>query len=1037
MFVVVDEIVEVLMRRLATCAAAGALLLVSGTLAQQAPVDVALTNGKIITVDERFTIAQAVAVRGDQIVAVGTNEEINRLAGPATRRIDLRGQSVIPGLIDNHMHLLRYATTWKYEVRWDGVETRKEALELLRARAQASKPGEWIYNLGGWALEQFNDDPKPFTRDELDRVAPDNPVFLQASYFEAFVNSRGAQVLGVTTPTGHIDEDGFRPLVNKLPLVVDENIEASMGGMIHDLNRSGLTAVGSAGCDPDELARYIRWADETRLNIRVYCITAPGGGGGVDQLLPRIAQMKLFQGDKWIDHHTYGEGVLGALSDPMFRHRESTKAEDLAQWRRIVTEIAKAGMPLHVHTNFTETIDAFLDQIQAVDKEYPVRNLRWVLAHFNQPNAAQLERMKNLGMYAAVHPWAVINGGINLRQFGDAALDMAPLATIQASGITWGFGSDGSRANQILPFETLSWAVTGKMVGGKTVLRQPISREDALIAHTRKNAYLVFQENNLGSIQAGKLADLVVIDRDYLTIPADQIKDIKVVMTLVGGRIAYEAAAAQQTQQTQQTPITDPLPNVVKRGLSVEIRNVTRLPETRGLRPPDQDVTPAGYARVSYVRDAPDGRRFTNDSRGFLYLLDRDNKPSLYVDVGAVFPRAVYNRLESGFVGFDFHPEFARNGLFYTVHAERAPGNPATPNFIPPGFTPADVTYHNIITEWRATNPAANTFQGTRRELLRVAHIVANLTHPYGHIEFNPTAKPGSPDYGLLYTSGSDLGFSNGGGPHANNPGQAQRLDSLIGAILRIDPRSPSVSGGVKGLGDYTIPPANRFAADGDPKTLGEIYAYGFRNAHRLSWDLTDGTMFAADIGMNHIEEINIVRNGENYGWMKREGYFENGVTRPGGALNQLYPLPPDVMNGRTKDGFTYPVAIYDHNDGQAVTGGFAYHGRIAALRGKFIFGDIVRGRVFAADLAAMKKADDGIPATVAPVEEVQLFTRDAAGNRTYVSFRDLVEATNGATATRADLHIHRGRDGELFLTSRQDGTIRMLVPEPGGPATR
>jgi hypothetical protein len=496
--------------------------------------------------------------------------------------------------------------------------------------------------------------------------------------------------------------------------------------------------------------------------------------------------------------------------------------------------------------------------------------------------------------------------------------------------------------------------------------------------------------------------------------------------------VAAGIAAAQQAQ------IANPLPApVVKRGLSVEIKDVVRLPQTRGLRPADQDVNPAGWARISYLRDSPDGRRFVNDSRGFLYLLDRENKPSVYANVGAIFPLTVYNRLESGFIGFDFHPEFARNGLFYTVHAERVAGNPATPNFIPPGFTPADVTYHNVITEWHATNPAAATFEGSRRELLRVAHIVANLTHPYGHLEFNPTAKPGSPDYGLLYTSGSDLGFSNGGGPRANNPGQTQRLDTLIGAILRIDPRSPSVSKGMKGLGDYTIAPGNKFAADGDPKTLGEIYAYGFRNAHRLSWDLTDGTMFASDIGMNNIEEINIVRNGENYGWMKREGYFENGIFRPGGALDQLFPLPPDVMEGRTKDGFTYPVAIYDHNDGQAVTGGFAYHGRIAALRGKFIFGDITRGRVFAADLAAMKKADDGIPATVAPVEEVQLFTRDAAGNRTYVSFRDLVEATNGATATRADLHISRSRDGELFLTSRQDGMIRMLVPEAAGPSTR
>ena len=146
-------------------------------------------------------------------------------------------------------------------------------------------------------------------------------------------------------------------------------------------------------------------------------------------------------------------------------------------------------------------------------------------------------------MYAAVNPWSVINGGINQRLFGDRSYDMAPLSTIQKSGITWGLGSDGSRANQILPFTTLWWAVTGKMVGGTKVLRQTISREDALIAHTRKNAYLIFQENNLGSLQPGKLADLLVLDRDYLTIPADQIKDIQPVMTMVGGKIAYDAEA--------------------------------------------------------------------------------------------------------------------------------------------------------------------------------------------------------------------------------------------------------------------------------------------------------------------------------------------------------------------------------------------------------------------------------------------------------------------------------------------------------------
>jgi hypothetical protein len=480
-------------------------------------------------------------------------------------------------------------------------------------------------------------------------------------------------------------------------------------------------------------------------------------------------------------------------------------------------------------------------------------------------------------------------------------------------------------------------------------------------------------------------------------------------------------------------PITkNPIPEpVVKRGIAVEIRDVARLPDTRALRPPDQDVSPVSFARISYVRDLPDGRRFANDSRGLLYRIDPNNQPHVYADVGTTFPLSVYRRLSSGFIGFAFHPEFARNGLFYTVHAEYAQANPKTPDIIPVGYALKDVSYHNVITEWRTANPAASTFEGTRRELLRAAHIVQNLTHPLSAVEFNPTAKPGEPDYGLLYISGSDLGFSNGGGPHANNPAQTQRLDSVVGAILRIDPRSPSVTGGRKGLGDYTIPMANKLAAH--PHALGEIYAYGFRNAHRLSWD-TDGTMFACDIGMDHIEEVNIVRNGENYGWMSREGAFLNGRFR-GGELKELYPLPPEILDGRVKDGFTYPVVVYDHDEGRAITGGFAYHGRIDALKGKFVFGDIHNGRVFVSDLAAMKKADDGIPQTVAPIEEIQLYVRDAAGLRADVSFRDLIDRTMDKPATRADLHLSISRDGELFLTSRQDGMIRMLVPDSGVPA--
>jgi predicted amidohydrolase YtcJ len=513
--------------------------------AQLRTPDLILTNGKIVTVDERFSIAQAVAIGDGRIIAVGTDKEIQALAGRTTRRVDLAGKTVVPGLIDNHMHLLRAGTTWQREVRLDGVPSRKQALDLIRERAKAIQAGEWIYTLGGWTLEQFADDERPFTPAELDRVAPANPVFLQASYYRGYANTLAMKALGLDDPSGVVQESSLRGVAARLPVATGAEVESSTRQMIQDLNRAGLTAFGSAACEQNVLPIYRRWAEKKELNVRVFCITgfSPGTPQQVSDVLPQIRAMKVQQGDTFINQIAYGETVYSPLHDPMFVRASSPQPEQLAEWRRVATEVAKAGLPLHVHANLTATIGAFLDQIELIDREYPIRNLRWMLAHVNQISAADLERMKKLGMAAAVHPWAVINGGINRTVFERAALDMAPLRTLQASGVVWGLGSDGSRANQILPFQTLSWAVTGRMVGGRVVLSQAhtISREEALIAHTRRNAYLIFQEKNLGSIEVGKLADLVVLDRDYLTVPVDQIKDTRSVMTIVNGRVAYEA----------------------------------------------------------------------------------------------------------------------------------------------------------------------------------------------------------------------------------------------------------------------------------------------------------------------------------------------------------------------------------------------------------------------------------------------------------------------------------------------------------------
>jgi len=534
--------------------------------------DLILTNGKIITVDEKFTIAQALAVRGNRVVAVGTNQQIAQLATPTARRIDLRGRAVVPGLIDNHMHLLRAGTTWTREVRFDGVDSRRQALDMVAARTKAVPPGDWVYSIGGWSVDQFADSRAKFTREELDRIAPNNPVALQESYYRTYLNTRGLEAFSIRDgapdpadfPKGSIVRDGsgratgiveggmgaVRAIAAKMPRVGENAVEASTLSMIKDMNRAGLTAFGVAGCDPALLPMYRKWEAQHQLNVRIFCIDGVGAGTPeqVERALPQIANIKLFQGDDFIDSVLYGESVYGPLHDPMFDSISDPKPDQLTQWRRLATEVAKNRLPLHVHAELTHTIDAFLDQIEAINKAYPVKNLRWMLAHFNQSNAAQLERMKRLGMYAAVHPWNVINGGIMHEVFGDDAYDQPPLATIQASGIMWGFGSDGSAANQYMPFITLNYAVTGKMLSGLKAMRQTISREDALIAYTRRNAFFVFQEDNLGALQPGKLADLVVLDRDYLTIPADQIKDIKPVLTMVDGRIVYDASAVAATR---------------------------------------------------------------------------------------------------------------------------------------------------------------------------------------------------------------------------------------------------------------------------------------------------------------------------------------------------------------------------------------------------------------------------------------------------------------------------------------------------------
>jgi predicted amidohydrolase YtcJ len=527
------------------------------------PADVILSNGKVITVDDRFTIAQAIAIKGDRVLAVGTTNDINGLAGPSTRTIDLAGRTVVPGLIDDHAHFMEEGVLWTVELRLDGIETRAQAVEMIKAKAAALPAGQWVFVLGGWSPDQFTDDKKPFTKEELDAISTDHPILLQFTRAETYLNSKAVELTGIEArkdawvrrdasgkATGVVDAAGAGAVSGVIPPLPIEQVEPNSLAMIRELNASGLTASGGT-CPDDFVPIFRKMASEHRLNKRFFClVSVPMGTSAatVTQGLPKIADFKLFQGDMWVDHFAYGEGNYGPASDNMVAVSGTQKPEDFEQWGRIAREIARAGLPMHSHTTLDATADGFLTQIEKINKEFPVRNLRWTLIHGEQLKAVDLARMRALGVSAAIQPRATIMGGIYHRVHGDRAFSMPDFRTIQDSGVIWGLGTDTFEVNQYRPFTTLYTAVTGKMVGGTVVNRRPVSREDALIAHTKGSAYTILQEHNLGSIAAGKLADLVVIDRDYLTIPADEIKNIKPVMTMVGGRVVYDAVApATQT----------------------------------------------------------------------------------------------------------------------------------------------------------------------------------------------------------------------------------------------------------------------------------------------------------------------------------------------------------------------------------------------------------------------------------------------------------------------------------------------------------
>ena len=542
----------------------GALLAIPlfAVAASAQPADTLLVNGKILTVDRAFSTREALAIRDGRIVALGGNLEIRRLAGPQTRVIDLEGRTAIPGLIDSHLHAIRAALSFSTEVNWIGATTLTEAVARIHEAAQTKKPGSWLIVAGGWNVDQFRERRRP-NQAELVAAAPGNPVYVQLGYGWAMLTPAAFQSLHITSdadlaahgrlerdsagkPTGAIigGQDAIIALFDRLPKpTLAEQVEGTRK-FFRELNRLALTGVvdpGGNNLAPDDYQALFQVWRQAQMTVRVaYTLCGLTPGAELDDYKSWTRLLPMGFGDDWLRFNGVGERITAAMNNndrPTETDRE--KYYQIAQWA------ADRGLSLTMHWPRDASVGQLLDIFERVDRNTPVAPLRWSIAHLNDASPRTLERMKALGVGWTVQDAMYFGGAQFVEQAGaQAARRVPPVNTAQKIGVVIGAGTDAHRVASYNPFTALQWFLDGKTVAGVGIRgpEETPTRAEALRFYTLGSAWFSHDDGQRGSLEAGKLADLAVLSKDYMTVPVDQIGGIESLLTLVGGKIVYASA---------------------------------------------------------------------------------------------------------------------------------------------------------------------------------------------------------------------------------------------------------------------------------------------------------------------------------------------------------------------------------------------------------------------------------------------------------------------------------------------------------------
>ncbi len=532
--------------------------------------DTIIHNAQIATNGTPST-AEAIAIEGEKIVAVGTYEDVLRLRGPAAQVIHAGGRTIIPGLNDSHMHPIRGGLNYNMELRWDGVPSLADALRMLKEQAARTPPPQWVRVVGGWTEFQFAERRMP-TLGEINAVAPDTPVFVLHLYDRALLNAAALRAVGYTKdtpppPAGEIQLDSrgnpiglliAKPNANILYSTLAKGPKLSRADQLNssrlffrELNRFGVTSAIDAGGGfqnyPDDYEVVGELHKNGELSVRLaYNLFTQKPKGELADFQNWTTITRPGEGDDFFRVNGAGEMLVFSAADfeDFLQPRPDMPPLMEHELRAVIRHLVEHRWPFRLHATYDETISRALDVYEQANREIPFNGLHWFFDHCETISDANIERVKALGGGIAVQNRMAFQGEYFVERYGEKqARRSPPIRRMLELGVPVGAGTDATRVSSYNPFLSLYWLVTGKTIGGLVLYPREnvMDRAEALKLYTMGSSWFSSENGRKGQLVPGQLADLAVLSADYFSVPEEQIKGLESLLTLVGGKIVYAA----------------------------------------------------------------------------------------------------------------------------------------------------------------------------------------------------------------------------------------------------------------------------------------------------------------------------------------------------------------------------------------------------------------------------------------------------------------------------------------------------------------